>query len=72
MLIEDLTPEWVPCPDEPGCYQKTMKHGNATIICVRPILSPEEQKKREALTIRAAEHFLSVLEERKRRNKSAS
>lgn len=68
MLIEQLTPEWVPAPDDPGCYQKTIKHGNATIIIVRPILNPEEQKRREAVTIRAAEHFLACVEASKRKN----
>lgn len=65
MLLEDLTPEWVPCSDHPGCYQKTMKRGNVTLICIRPILDPEEQKRREAVTIRTAENFLSAIERRK-------
>lgn len=68
MLVEDLTPDWVPTPGRPGFYQKTTKHGNATIIVIRPILTPEEQKRREAVTIRAAEHFLTSVEARKRKN----
>lgn len=68
MLVEELTPEWIPSPDYPGHYQKTMKRGNATLIVVRPILSPEEQKRREAATIRAAEQFLASLENQKRRS----
>lgn len=68
MLLEDLTPEWVPSPEYPGCYQKTMKRGNATLICVRPILDPEEQKRREAVTVRAAENYMAALERRKRMN----
>ena len=71
MLVSDLTPEWVPSPEHPGCYQKTIKYGNATIICVRPILDPEEQKRREAVTIRAAENYLSAIERRKRMNKES-
>ena len=66
MLIEELTPEWIPSPGRPGFYQKTMKCGNATIIVNRPILEPEVQKRREAVTIRAAENYLSALERRKR------
>ena len=68
MLAEQLTPEWVPTPGRPGFYQKTMKHGNATITVIRPILDQEEQKRREAVTIRAAEHFLACVETNKRKN----
>lgn len=68
MLLEDLTPEWVPTPGRPGFYQKTWKHGNATLTCIRPILDPEEQKRREAVTIRAAENYLAALERRERMN----
>ena len=44
MLLEDLTPDWIPTPGRPGFYQKTMKHGNAICTVTRPILTHEEQK----------------------------
>ena len=38
---------WVISETKPGYATKTMQYKNCTIIVNRPILSPEEQKKRE-------------------------
>ena len=38
---------WTISETKPGYATKTMKYENCTIIVNRPILSPEEQKKRE-------------------------
>jgi len=58
MLAEHLTPEWTPSLDKPGYYQKTIHYGPATIIVRRPLLTPEEQAKRDAQVARAAEQFM--------------
>ena len=38
---------WIVSETKPGYATKTMQYKNCTIIVNRPILSPEEQKKRE-------------------------
>ena len=38
---------WTVSETKPGYATKTMQYKNCTIIVNRPILSPEEQKKRE-------------------------
>ena len=38
---------WTVSETKPGYATKTMQYQNCTIIVNRPILSPEEQKKRE-------------------------
>ena len=40
-----------------GYRTKTIKVGNCTIEINRPILTPEEQKRREARIIEALKHF---------------
>ena len=50
---------WIQSETKPGYLTKTLKHNNCTIIINRPILSPEEQKKREAQVIKEAEYALS-------------
>jgi len=39
--------DWTVSEDRPGYRCKTIKKGNCTIIIYRPILTPEEQAKRE-------------------------
>lgn len=40
-----------------GYYTKTIKVGNCTVEINRPILTPEEQKKREDQVIEALKRF---------------
>lgn len=40
-----------------GYYTKTIRVGNCTVEINRPILTPEEQKRREAQVIEALKHF---------------
>ena len=48
VLNEDvLKTGWVVSEKKPGYLAKTLQHGNCTITINRPILTPEEQKKRE-------------------------
>ena len=47
--------EWKPSETKPGYRTKTLQHGGCTIVINRPILTPEEQKKREDQVIRNVE-----------------
>ena len=47
--------DWTLAEDRPGYRKKTLRHGNATIVVYRPILTKEEQTKRE-------QEVLTVLE----------
>ena len=51
-----MTPEWTTNVHE-GYRTKVIKVGNCTIEINRPILTPEEQKKREERIIEALKHF---------------
>ena len=51
-----MSSEWVTGIHE-GYRTKTIRVGNATIEINRPILTPEEQKRREAQVIEALKHF---------------
>lgn len=51
-----MTSEWVTGIHE-GYRTKVIKVGNATVEINRPILTPEEQKRREKRVIEALERF---------------
>jgi hypothetical protein len=51
-----MTSEWT-TEVHPGYRTKTIKVGNCTIEINRPILTPEEQKKREDQVIEALKRF---------------
>lgn len=51
-----MTPEWKTDVHE-GYRTKVIKVGNCTIEINRPILTSEEQKKREARIIEALKHY---------------
>ena len=51
-----MTPEWTTDVHE-GYRTTVIKVGNCTIEINRPILTPEEQKRREARVIEALKHF---------------
>lgn len=51
-----MTPEWATGIHE-GYRTKVIKVGNATVEINRPILTPEEQKRREDRVIEALKHF---------------
>ncbi len=51
-----MSSEWVTGVHE-GYRTKVIKVGNATIEINRPILTPEEQKRREDRVIEALKHF---------------
>ena len=51
-----MTPEWVTGIHE-GYRTKVIKVGNATIEINRPILTPEEQKRREDQVIEVLKYF---------------
>jgi hypothetical protein len=51
-----MSSEWVTGIHE-GYRTKIIRVGNATIEINRPILTPEEQKRREAQVIEALKHF---------------
>lgn len=51
-----MTSEWITNVRE-GYRTKTIQMGNCTIEIHRPILSPEEQKRREGQVIDALRHF---------------
>ena len=50
-------------------YSKTIKHDNCTIILDRPVLTPEERKKREEHFAAVAESVLSEYYRRKAESK---
>ena len=52
---EALKNGWTVSETDPGYLTKTFKHNNCTIIVNRPILTPEEQKKREEEVCRGVE-----------------
>ena len=39
--------DWKTSESRPGYQEKTLRHGNATIIVYRPILSTQEREARE-------------------------
>lgn len=39
--------DWTTSESRPGYQEKTLRHGNATIVVYRPILSPQERETRE-------------------------
>ena len=47
--------EWNVSETRPGYRTKTLKYGNCTIIINRPILEPEERKKREQQVCKGVE-----------------
>lgn len=47
--------EWIVSETKPGYRTKTLQYGSCTIIINRPILEPEEQKKREQQVCRGVE-----------------
>ena len=51
-----MTSEWRTDVHE-GYRTRTVRVGNCTIEINRPILTPEEQKRREAQVIEALKHF---------------
>ena len=51
-----MTPEWRTDVHE-GYRTRTIRVGNCTVEINRPILTPEEQKRREAQVIEALKHF---------------
>ena len=51
-----MTSEWT-TDIRPGYRTKLLKVGNCTIEIHRPILTPEEQKRREGQVIDALKHF---------------
>jgi hypothetical protein len=51
-----MSSEWTTSVHE-GYRTKVMKVGNCTIEINRPILTPEEQKRREAQVIEALKYF---------------
>lgn len=51
-----MTYEWTTNVHE-GYRTKVIKVGNCTVEINRPILTPEEQKRREAQVIEALKHF---------------
>lgn len=57
--------EWAPSPDHPGYRVKVIQRGPCTIEILRPELSAEEQKKREAHLKNVAERTLSNYYKRK-------
>ena len=57
--------EWKTSEAKPGYRTKTLQHGNCTITINRPILSPEEQKKREDQVTRGVELALRNYYKRK-------
>lgn len=62
MLADQIPEGWVPSEREPGYYVKTIQCGNATVNILRPILSPEEQAKREAELMAANDRFILACE----------
>ena len=46
---------WTVSETKPGYRTKTLQYGSCTIIINRPILEPEEQKKREQQVCRGVE-----------------
>lgn len=46
---------WVVSETRPGYRTKTLQYGNCTIIINRPILEPDEQKKRELQVCKGVE-----------------
>ena len=51
-----MTPEWKTDVHE-GYRTRVIKVGNCTVEINRPILTPEEQRRREAQIIEALKHF---------------
>ena len=51
-----MTPEWRTDVHD-GYRTRTIRVGNCTVEINRPILTPEEQKRREAKVIEALKHF---------------
>ena len=51
-----MTSEWTTNVHE-GYRTKVLKVGNCTVEINRPILTPEEQKRREKQVIEALKHF---------------
>jgi hypothetical protein len=49
---------WAPSPDHPGYTEKIVKKGNVTLHILRPELTDQERKKREAEIKVAAEAAL--------------
>lgn len=49
---------WTPSETKPGYLAKTLKYNGCTIIINRPILTPEEQKNREAQIVKEVEYAL--------------
>jgi hypothetical protein len=50
---------WVRSEIKPGYLTKALKYNTCTVTINRPILTPEEQKKREAQVTKEAEYALS-------------
>lgn len=51
-----MTPEWKTDVHE-GYRTRTIRVGNCTVEINRPILTPEEQRRRENQVIEALKHF---------------
>lgn len=58
---------WTASSDHPGYRCKTIQRGACTICVLRPELSGEEKRKREAHTQAVAERVLSQYYKRKER-----
>lgn len=52
------TSQWVEAPEHPGYTEKIVKKGNVTLHILRPELTDQERKKREAKIKVAAEAAL--------------
>ena len=50
---------WTQSETKPGYLAKTLKYNNCTITINRPLLTPDEQKKREAQVAQKMEYALS-------------
>lgn len=57
--------EWAESPEHPGYRVKVIERGNCTIEILRPVLSGEEQMKREAHLKSVAERTLANYYKRK-------
>ena len=61
--------DWKTSESRPGYQEKTLRHGNATIIVYRPVLSPQEREAREKATAEALKpimaNYMRLIEDRK-------
>ena len=57
MIASSTIPDGWSVGHHDGYYTKIIKVGNCTVELNRPILTPEEQKRREARIIEALKHF---------------